>query len=73
MLKSITAVFGGAAWIVLVVWVVSFGIDAARNAAADATIADPSTARVVTVWISGAVFSLPGLGFIYYGFKRVRG
>jgi hypothetical protein len=73
MLRSIAAVLGGASWLILVVWVVSFVIEAAREAAADGAIADPGDARVVTVWISGAVFSLPGLGFIAYGIKRRRG
>jgi hypothetical protein len=72
MLRSIAAVLGGALWLVLVVWVVLFGIEAARDAAADGAIADPSDARVVTVWVSGAVFSLPGLGFIAYGIRRHR-
>lgn len=72
-MKSVAAVTGGAAWLVLVVWVVSLGIDAARAAAADGTIANPSDARVITVWISGIVFSLPGIGFIVYGVKRLGG
>ena len=72
-MKRVAAVVGGAAWIILVVWVVSTSLGAAREAAVDGDIPGPSDIRVVAVWISSAVFSLPGVGFIVYGVKRRRG
>ena len=69
-MKYAASVIGGAAWVVLVVWVVSTSIGAAREAAANGAIPGPSETRLVTVWLSGVVFSLPGLGFILYGVRR---